>query len=75
MQLKEDKRFIIVKNDKGCWLRFIKMVPVVPEAEAAAGGKGAKAPAKGKGAAPTDDLKPVFGKAWVDLTEISLPGA
>jgi len=48
------------------------MVPVVPEGDAAAaGGKGAKAPAKGKGVATTDELKPVFGKAWVDLTELS----
>ena len=47
------------------------MVPIVPEAEVAAGGKGAKAPAKGKGAAVTDDLKPTFGKAWVDLSDLS----
>jgi len=48
------------------------MVPAVPEGDAAAaGGKGANAPPKGKGAAPTDELKPVFGKAWVDLTELS----
>ena len=50
------------------------MVPLVPEAEAA-GGKGAKAPAKGKGAAVTDDLKPCFGKAWVNLEDLCLPGA
>ena len=49
-----------VKNDKGCWLRFLKLPP---KADAGAGGK---APAKGAkgGAAPTDDAKPVVGRAW-----------
>ena len=44
------------------------MVPAVPEAEAAA--KGGKAPAKGKGAAVTEELKPCFGKAWINLDDL-----
>jgi hypothetical protein len=46
------------------------MVPVVHEAEAG-GGKGGKAPPKGKGAAVAEHHDPVHGKAWVDLTELS----
>lgn len=54
----------MVKSDKGCWLRFMKLPPQQNEAEAA-GGK--KAPAKGAKGAPVDELKPVFGRAWVSL--------
>ena len=34
--------------------------------------KGAKKapPAAKKGGAPTDELKPVFGRAWVDLSDL-----
>jgi len=54
----------MVKSDKGCWLRFMKLPPQQNEAEAA-GGK--KAAAKGGKGAPVDELKPVFGRAWVSL--------
>lgn len=60
-----------VVNDKGCWLRFMKTIPAVPEAEA---GAGKKAPAKGK-AAPIDELKPVYGRAWVSFADLLQPGA
>lgn len=60
-----------VKYDHGCWVRFLKYPAAAPEADA--GGKG-KAPAKGKGAA-VEDVKPVFGKAWLSFNEINKPGA
>jgi hypothetical protein len=41
----------MVKLEKGCWLRFMKLPPVQGEE---AGGKKA-APPKGKGGAPTDE--------------------
>ena len=48
----------------GCWLRFMKLPPV-----ADAGDAGKKAPAKGKGAAG-DEIKPTFGRAWVDFKQL-----
>ena len=60
-----------VKKDKGLWLRFMKLPPQQNEAEAA-GGK--KAPAKGAKGAPADELKPVFGRAWVSLQDLLQPG-
>ena len=39
-----------------------------------AGAKGGKAPAKGKGAV-ADDLKPVYGRAWVSFSDLQQPGA
>lgn len=36
------------------------------------GDAGKKAPPKGKGAA--DDIKPTFGRAWVDFKELMKPG-
>ena len=59
-----------IKNDGGCWLKFMKL----PAPEAPAEEKGGKkaAPKKGQN---VDDLKPTFGKAWVDLTELKKPGA
>lgn len=62
-QLVELEEF--VKTDKGCWLRFMKLPPPADAADAAA-----KKPAKGAKGAPTDDLKPVFGRAWVSFADL-----
>jgi len=61
-----------VKEDGGCWLKFIKVPNTNPGQAQAAAGKGA--PPKGKGA-PVDDLKPTFSKAWMDLSELRKPGS
>lgn len=62
-------------KDGGCWLTLIKTA-------ASAGGaggapdKGAKV-AKGKAPAPgaaSDDLKPIVGRSWVDLSSFKNPG-
>ena len=40
-----------------------------PMADAADAGAKGKAPAKGKGAV-ADDLKPVYGRAWVSFSDL-----
>lgn len=59
-----------IKNDGGCWLTLMKL----PQPEAPAEEKGGKKapPKKGQN---LDDLKPIFGRAWVDLTDLRKPGA
>lgn len=59
-----------VSDDRGIWFYFTKAVPVEEEAEV----KGKKAPAKGK-AANTEEAKPTYGKAWLDLTQLMHPGS
>lgn len=51
----------------------MKLPPVVNEAEAA-GNKKAPPPKGGKGGAPADELKPVFGKAWINFADLQKPG-
>lgn len=46
----------------------MKLPPMADAGDA--GGK--KAPAKGKG--PADDIKPTFGRAWVDFKDLMKPG-
>ena len=58
-----------IKNDGGCWLTLMKL----PQPEAPPEEKGKKAPPK-KGQ-NMDDIKPIFGKAWVDLTDLQKPGS
>lgn len=58
-----------IRAEGGCWLRFMKLPPVADPADA-----GKKAPPKGKGAV-AEDLKPVFGKAWVNFKDLAQPGA
>jgi len=55
-----------VNEDGGCWLYFEKLPP--PEED----DPKKKAPPKGK--APVEELKPVKGKAWVDLIPFQWPG-
>jgi hypothetical protein len=61
----------MIRYDRGCWLRFMKMPPsndAVADAAKNAKAKGAKG-----GAA--DEMKPVFGRAWVSFTDLLKPGA
>jgi len=61
-----------VREDGGVWLTFSKLPvsdPVVVDDP-----KAKKAPPP-KGKAATEDLKPTFGKAWVDLSDLKKPGA
>ena len=61
-----------VRHDGGAWLKFMKLPQVEQQQDEKAAAK--KAPAK-KGAQSAEELKPVFGKAWVDLSELKKPGA
>jgi hypothetical protein len=58
-----------VRYDHGTWIRFMRTPAAAPEADA----KG-KPPAKGKGAAPTEELKPVYGKGWISFDDLNRPG-
>lgn len=53
----------MINEKNGCWLYFEKLPP--PEEEDP---KKAKAPAKGK--AQIEEMKPVYGVAWVDFTAL-----
>ncbi len=64
-----------VTHDRGCWIKLNKLPP--PEEEildpkAAAAAK--KAPPKGAKGAPTEDLKPTYGRAWLNLEDLLVPG-
>jgi hypothetical protein len=59
--------------EKGCWVILEKIVPKEEEAIAGSAKKPA-APAKGKGPATTEELKPVYAKAWLDLRPLLHPG-
>ena len=64
-----------VSKEKGCWLRFSKLLPPeeeITDPKAAAAAK--KAPPKGGKGAPIEDLKPVFGRAWVSFEDLLVPG-
>jgi hypothetical protein len=61
----------MVNDKKGVFLEFSKAPPQEAE-EVAADPKKKGAPAKGK--APGEELKPTFGKAWVDFTPFVIPG-
>jgi hypothetical protein len=54
---------IIINENKGCWLYLEKLPPPEEEDPKKAGGKAAP-----KGKAPVEEIKPVFGVAWIDLT-------
>lgn len=67
-----------VTDQNGCWIYLDKIVPKDEEPVAAAGAGAAKKPpppAKGKASLPTEEIKPTFGKAWIDLTQLMHPGA
>jgi hypothetical protein len=51
----------------------MKLPPATNEAEAA-GNKKAPPPKGAKGGAPADELKPSFGRAWVNFTDLLKPG-
>lgn len=65
-----------VCDARGMWVYFDKVVPQDEEAEAAdPKAKGKKAPAKGKPASATEETRPTYGRAWVNLTPLMHPGA
>jgi hypothetical protein len=67
----------MVNNEKGCWLKFNRVPPPeeeITDPKAAAAQKKA-APAKGAKGAPIEDLKPTFGRAWVNFEDLLHPGA
>ena len=71
LPLTEDKllEFDDLVNEKGgCWVYLDKLPPVEEEDP-----KKAKAPPKG-GKVPTEELKPVYGRAWVNLVTFREPG-
>ena len=64
-----------VSLDKGCWIRFGKCPPpeeeiIDPKAAAAK-----KAPPKGGKGGSVEDLKPTFGRAWINFEDLLNPGA
>jgi hypothetical protein len=66
----------LVQQEKGCWLKFNKLTPPeeeITDPKAAAAAKKAAPPKGGKGA-PIEDLKPVFGKAWISFEDLLVPG-
>jgi hypothetical protein len=61
-----------INDHKGIWLYFDKL----PPAEEDAAAKGGKPPAGKPGAKPggaAEEMKPVNGRAWIDLTQFSDP--
>jgi len=59
-----------VKFEGGLWIKFIKVPAPAPAAAAAA----SKAPPV-KGKPITEDIKPIVGKAWLDLAALAQPGS
>lgn len=55
-----------VKLEGGLWIKFIKVPAPAPAAAAAA----SKAP-PAKGKPVTEDIKPIVGKAWLDLAALA----
>lgn len=64
-----------VQKDKGCWVRFNKLPPPEEEVMDPKAAAAKKAPPKGGKGAPTEDLKPTFGYAWLSLTDLLEPGS
>jgi len=65
-----------VSDHFGCWIYLDKIIPKEEEPVVAAGGAKKPPPAaKGKASLPTEEIKPTFGKAWIDLTPLMHPGA
>ena len=61
-----------ISDKRGVWLYFDKL----PPAEEDAAAKGGKAPPGKPGAKPgtaSEEVKPVNGRAWIDLTQFSNP--
>jgi predicted DNA-binding protein (MmcQ/YjbR family) len=57
----------MVKIEGGCWLRFMK-IPIVNPQAVLNNAKGA--PQKGKPGAPSEEPKPIIGRAWVSLADL-----
>lgn len=63
-----------VSKDKGCWIKFNKLTPPEEEITDPKAAAAKKVPSKaGKGAA-VEDMKPIFGMAWLNLEDLLVPG-
>lgn len=58
-----------LNEHQGCWLYFDKLPPPEEEDPKKAGAKGAP-----KGKVSVEEIKPVHGKVWLDLTDLQSPG-
>jgi predicted Zn-dependent protease len=58
-----------IKTEQGCWIYFSKLLPKEEEEAPDPKKKG-----KGGKGAPTEDEKPVYGRAWLDLSTLKEPG-
>lgn len=63
----------MITKEKGCWLKFNRVPP--PEEEITDPKAKKAPPPKGGKGAPAEDLKPCFGRAWIDFSELKEPGA
>jgi hypothetical protein len=65
----------IVKEEKGCYLTFMRIPTPENSVEPEKDAKGKPIAKKGaKGPSP-DELRPTFGNAWVSFAELNKPGA
>mmetsp|Transcript_23205 Transcript_23205/g.17630 ORF Transcript_23205/g.17630 Transcript_23205/m.17630 type:complete len:169 (+) Transcript_23205:532-1038(+) len=76
----EKKEFELVEFEEqvgregGCWLRFNKLPPPEEEQDPKAPQKKQPPPKAGKGGV-VEEMKPVFGRGWLDFTDLQKPGA
>lgn len=63
-------------DNQGCWVYFDKLVPKEEDAVTQQATSQKKtAPSKGKPTGvPVEEAKPVFARAWLDLTPLLHPG-
>ena len=64
-----------VQQDRGCWLRLSKQPPPEEEVLDPKAAAAKKAPAKGGKGGATEDMKPFFARAWLNLEDLTRPGA
>ena len=63
-----------VTHDKGCWVKFMKLPPLEEEILDPKAAAAKKAPPKGGKGATLEDLKPVYGRAWLSFEDLLIPG-
>jgi len=62
-----------INDSKGTWLYFDKLPPSEEEAAAKGGKPAAGKPGAKPGASAGEEMKPVNGRVWLDLTQFSDP--
>lgn len=63
-----------VSKDKGCWIKFNKLTPPEEEVLDPKAAAAKKAPPKGGKGVTSEDMRPVFGIAWLSLEDLLVPG-